>query len=187
MSIDNDFRKLFFNLSEKNQYLLEQATLRKAFKKNEHLIEPGKKAGVVFVITKGVTRTYITKNTKEITTNFNFEKDFCFPINSYIPDADSDEYIQALTDVETDKIDLNKYDKLKTNNSELIQLEVLVNGIIIVQLAKRLRNFQTMDAKERYLQLIEKEPNIIQKIPINYIASYLGITPGSLSRIRSII
>ena len=54
-------------------------------------------------------------------------------------------------------------------------------------MAQRLRNFQTMNATERYLQLIEKDPRIIKYIPLTYIASYLGITLGSLSRIRGII
>ena len=159
----------------------------KVFKKNEHLIEPGREAAVAYAIDKGILRTYKIKSGKEITTQFNFNEDFCFPVNSYVPGAKSDEYIQALTEAEIRIIDLHKFNKLKSGAPEIIQFEVSINEIIILQLSKRLRDFQTLDARERYLQLLEKEPNIIQNIPLTYIASYLGITLGSLSRIRSII
>ncbi len=187
MSINDEFSKLFYSLSSENQDILENATTHKIYKKNEHLIEPGKDAGVAFAINTGIVRSYIIKSGNEITTSFNFDKAFCFPINSYIPGAESDEYFQALTDTVVNIIDVNIFNKLKLSHIELIQFEVYINEIIILQLAQRLREFQTLDAKERYLQLLEKEPNIIQNIPLTYIASYLGITLGSLSRIRSII
>ena len=82
---------------------------------------------------------------------------------------------------------MNEFNKLKDDDPELLKFEISINEFYMVQMAQRLRDFQTLNATERYLQLIEKEPKIIKYIPPTYIASYLGITLGSLSRIRDII
>lgn len=187
MNFDSDFSKLFNGLSGENRELLWKASTRKTYKKNEYLVEPDDRAAFVFVVEKGITRKYIFNSGKEITTNFSFRDDFCFPLNNYMPNSGSDEYIQALTDTEVSVLNLDEFNKIKNNDIELLQFEVYINEMILLSLAARLREFQTLDAKERYLQLLKKEPNIVQNVPLTHIASYLGITLGSLSRIRGII
>ncbi len=175
------------NLSDKNKQLLETIATQKTYKKNTFLLKPGRPASSIFIISKGITRNFIRKSDKEITLQFSFENEIVFPQNSYQSDGKSDEYIQTLTDTEVEFINLNEFNRLKNGNPELLKFEISINEFYMIQMAQRLRDFQTLNATERYLQLIEKEPKIIKYIPLTYIASYLGITLGSLSRIRGII
>ncbi len=188
MSDINELMPLFYErLSQENKILLDRVTTPKRYKKNEYLLQPGQNAAIIFTIEEGIVRNYIFKSDKEITTQFHFKNDSSFSINSYIPHGISDEYIQAITDTEVQVTNLNEFNKHKANDIELMRFEMHFNELFILKQAERLRDFQVLDAKERYLKLLEKEPNIIQKVPLTYIASYLGITLGSLSRIRSMV
>jgi len=158
---------------------------RLSFKKNDFILKEGQSAYVAFYITKGITRNFKYHDGNEITLQFNFKNDLVFPLNAYNTNLKSDEYIQAITDVEVIKTDLNDFEKLKKENSDYYKLEIKINELQSLQIAKRLRNFQTLSAKDRYLELIKTEPHILQFCSLTHIASYLGINLGSLSRIRN--
>ena len=166
---------------------LDKFVKRLNFKKNEYILKEGQSAYVAYYIIKGISRSFKYHNDNEITLQFNFKNDLVFPLNAYNATMRSDEYIQALTDIEVIKMDLNDFRKLKKINAGYYKLEIKINELQLIQMGTRLRNFQTLSAKERYLELIKTEPHILQFCPLTYIASYLGITLGSLSRIRSII
>jgi len=175
------------NLIDSYSSELDKFTKRIKLSKNEYLLEENQSAFCAFFIIEGITRNFKYHSGNEITLQFNFKNDLVFPLNSYNASLKSDEYIQAITDVEVIRINLNDFQKLKSENLDYYKLENKINELQTVQIAKRLRSFQTLNAKERYLELIKTEPHILQNCPLTYIASYLGISLGSLSRIRSII
>ena len=164
---------------------LSKIFIEKLFLKGEYILKPGQNAYYVFFIEKGITRNFLYRNDKEITLQFNFKDEIAIPLNSFDYTQKSDEYIQALNDTIITKINLSEFDKLKKNNSEIKNLEEKFVETYVINIAKRLRDFQTLDARERYLKLLKTEPKILQFCKLTHIASYLGISLVSLSRIRS--
>jgi len=178
-------KNIINDLLSNNGKLIDEYTHKKHANKNEFILTEGKSASVAFYINKGITRSFILVDGKEITLQFNFPGDIVFPLNSFSENLISDESIQAITNLDYAKINLNEFDGVKQNNTELYELELKINELYTFQIAKRLRGFQTKSAKERYLELIKTEPEIAQFCQLSHIASYLGINLGSLSRIRS--
>jgi len=80
---------------------------------------------------------------------------------------------------------MSKFDEIKLSYQALRDLENFVVELSYKKSLDRLRSFQTLTARKRYLELIEKSPHLIQNIPLKYIASYLGINNASLSKIRA--
>jgi len=181
----SNLKNEIIDLLTPNTELIDKYASRKKISKNEIILSEGQAASVTFYIFEGITRNFIINDGKEITLQFNFAKDIVFPLNSYKKNLKSDEYIQALTDLDIVKLNLYDYEIIKTDNTELKELELKLNELYILHTAKRLRDFQTSTAKERYLELIKTEPEILQYCQLSHIASYLGINLGSLSRIRS--
>lgn len=179
---------LYDYLSVQNRELLKKTLVRKTYRKGEHILVPGKKSVLACAVHSGITRNYLVDSGKEITSMFCFRNEICCPLHYNTPCNESGEYIQAIVNgTEVSLIDLNEFEKLKAQNREFLQLEMYINVSIQEKLATRLRELQTLDAGERYLQLLEKEPDLLEMVSLTHIAFYLGIKLGSLSRIRSIV
>jgi len=91
---------------------------------------------------------------------------------------------EALTDCIVLKGDFREFKKLASTNLEISNFywSLLENGFIMMD--KRNRELSSLDAKQLYLKLLEEKTHFIKSIPLNYIASYLNVTPVQLSRIR---
>ena len=174
----------FKSILNDNAEILEEVTIKKTLKKNEFLLMPQQPAFVAFYLRSGATRNFMLKGGDEITLQFNFENEIVFPLNSYHPQLLSDEFIQALSEVEYIKLDLMKLGKLRKDIPALKTLQHQVDNAFIFQIARRLRSFQTKTAKERYIELLGNNPKIVRFCKLSHIATYLGINLGSLSRIR---
>ncbi|MGE8380855.1 MAG: Crp/Fnr family transcriptional regulator, partial [Sphingobacterium sp.] len=97
----------------------------------------------------------------------------------------SQEFIQAVTDVRVSSIDNSSFQRIKGQFPVLMELDLLMTEYYTMWLEKRLFDFHTLDASTRYSQLLRNQTNIIQQVPLTYIASYLGISLETLSRIRA--
>ncbi len=94
-------------------------------------------------------------------------------------------YIEALTELEVTIIDYSQFYKVKKKYAEVMMLDKMFIEYYAVWFEQRLKEFQTTDASQRYLNLLEKEPRIVQLLPVTIIASYLNVSLETLSRIRS--
>lgn len=155
--------------------------------KNEMLIQAEKPVKDVFYIHKGIVRLFMyDENGQEINTHLAWDGMFITSYYSLINNKLSDESLIALTPCELYHF---SYDQLAALFDLYPKVERL--GRILAEeafscLAERGRMLQTMTAKERYLHLMKSIPaEIFLHIPMQDIASFLGIAPGSLSRIRS--
>jgi len=183
--MQNTIKKEISGLLRFHGQEIDKILTSQSVNKGEFILKEGNSAFIAFYLIRGITRNFIYKNGKEITLQFNFKEEMVFPLNSFNKNLRSDEYIEALTDIDIVKVKLNEFEDLKESNPELFKLELKINELYTFQLAKRLRDFQTLTAKERYLELIKTEPLIIQYCKLTHIASYLGLNLGSLSRIRN--
>ena len=164
---------------------LEAISETKTYKKGEFLLLQDEICRYSFSIEKGITRKFYLNDGKEITTDFIFEDDIAVSFDSYILQKPSKEYIQALTDTVVSQTNFIAFQNAKKNHPKLIEFDLLLTEYYTMWLENRLFQFHTLDATQRYLLLLKEHPEIILNIPLTYIASYLGISLETLSRIRS--
>lgn len=139
----------------------------------------------MFFIKKGCLRTWINNDGKEITTQFFFEGDSVSSIESFRTNQPSLYNIESIEPSILETVSKKDFNTVIENSSDLKkQLEEHLFKRLI-QSQQLLYSFLKNNPQKRYEALIERYPHIVQRVPQHYIASYLGITSVSLSRIRN--
>ena len=154
------------------------------FREGDSPIKQGRHHSFAYIILKGAARSYYLKEDKEVITWFAFENDVVASLQNY-RNKPALESVSFLEDSHCLKIDLQGLHAISKTN---ISISHLINAILeehIEFLEERLRLLQHNPGIDRYLHILEKEPNLLQKIPLTYLASYLGISRETLSRLRA--
>ncbi|MCG8387777.1 MAG: Crp/Fnr family transcriptional regulator [Cytophagales bacterium] len=155
-------------------------------KKNEYLVRIGKKCRYIVFINSGVMRNYLFDNEgNEIVKYMTCNGDFNTVYRHFIKQESSLEHVQAVTDCDLMAIDYPRFDQLK-NESEAFRSmteHLLAEGLACKE--ERLVSYLTQDAQKRYENLLREQPLIIQYSPMQFVASYLGMSRETLSRIRN--
>lgn len=157
-------------------------------KKNEYFIRIGDYCNYVAFIKSGILRIfYINDKGEETTCYFALQNDFVTSFTSFSTGSISIENIQAI--VPTELLVISKLDLEKLYKELPITQELSRKAIekIALNMERRIFLFQNNNAEERYKYLLKNNPILIQTIPLQYIASYLGITPQHLSRLRKVV
>ena len=178
----NNFQKLS---NEAEQAIVEISHELK-IKKNTTIQDIGQTCKTIYFIKTGVARIYYYKEDIEITESFAFENNILARVESLFRNKPSKKAIQLLEDSELIAIDANALFKLYDKFPEIERLFRLIFESAYVDTVTRIENIQFHSAEERYRMLLNESSNVIQRVPLKLIASYLGITPVSLSRIRAI-
>ena len=155
--------------------------------KNQNLQEIGQRCKTIYFVKDGLARIFYLKDGVEVTEYFAFENDLIIRAESLFTKKPSRKAIQALEDTVFIGIPA---DLLFSLFDVYPQIERLFRKIIeqaYVHAVNRMEAIQFHSAEERYAQLLEEKPDLIKRIPLKHIASYLGITQVSLSRIRAAI
>ena len=149
------------------------------------LLAEGKIARTMFFIEKGCLRTWINSDGKEITTQFFFEGDSVASIESFRTSQPSLYNIESIEPCILQTISHQDFQNALENSPELKKKleERLFRRLF--QSQQIFYSFLKNNPQKRYEELIERHPHIVQRVPQHYIASYLGITSVSLSRIRN--
>lgn len=149
------------------------------------LLEEGKVADRLYLIRKGCLRLFFYNEGKDMTFQFFFEGDFVASFDSLYKRTPSLFYLESIEPTELTAIRREDFYNQINNNLSLRQLyeKKLIDRFHAYQqlFLSRIKN----TPQQRYEELLKEYPNIIQRVPQHYIASYLGITPVSLSRIRN--
>jgi CRP-like cAMP-binding protein len=164
---------------------LEKATHLKMYRKNEYLLQAGEVCRSGFQIGSGVARKFYLSDGKEITTELFFADDIAVSLESYTLQQPSREYIQALEPTTASVTNYEAFQELKMQHKRLLELDLLMTEYYALWLEHRLFQFHTLDATKRYILLLKEQPHFVQQIPLTYLASYLGVSLETLSRIRS--
>lgn len=154
------------------------------YPKNFILQKQGKRATKFWILKKGIARYFYSQNDKEFSGWFDFENEIVGSIYGLTHADVTNETIQLIEDGELLEFTISDFD---INDENFKQLKIQILQFYFVELEKRVKFFQSFDGKQRYQFLLENKPHFIQRIPQNLLASFLGITPESLSRIRSSI
>lgn len=180
-----DYSKRIHPISdEARQAILSISTLV-SIPKNKDLQPMGHTCKTIYFITKGIARIYYFKDDIDITESFAFENNIVVRVESLFTGKPSRKAIQILEDAEIIAINANELFKLYDRFPEIERLFRKIFETAYVETVNRIESIQFYTAEERYQALMQQAPNVLQRVPLKHIASYLGITQQSLSRIRA--
>ena len=155
------------------------------FKKDSYISKQGSIPWYHNFIVSGHLRKYhYNDKHEEITSDLNNGPKWFTSYNAFINSTVSNENVQCITDVEVIRLHRDDLDHMADVGITQKDYTILIFQKIIQEQNQRLKDLNSLSAEERYLKLLSNQPNIVKHVPLKYIASYLGIQPGSLSRIR---
>ena len=176
---------LLHPLSEETISDFEQIIAFNEFPRNTSLLEIGKKATTMFFVHKGLARKYYYLDGKDVTDYFAIDGQFIGAVPSIVTSAVNDKAIHL---IENSEVYYFKYSEFEACMARHHDLERAVRKHISLELLsaqKRIESLRFYSMKERYELLSEKYPGIMNRCPLHYIASYLGTSQVSISRIRA--
>jgi CRP-like cAMP-binding protein len=177
--------KAYYRLSTEAENALQDCFTQISFNKSEMLLTQGNVCRHLYFLEKGALRGFYNLDGKEITHWFGFEKDFVTSFHSFITGAPAVENIQLLEGCTLWAIAKETLTDLFNQHHDIERLMRIAYEKYYIRLEERFVNAQFKTATERYEELIQQSPHIIERVPLGYIASYLGISQETLSRIRS--
>lgn len=174
----------FQHLSPEEKEALKPLISLQKVAKNTHLQEIGYTCKTIYFIKSGIARIYYFKDTTEVTELFASEGDIIARVESLFTGRPSRKGIQIIEDSEIVSINALGLTALYNTHHGIERLFRKVFEAGYLETVLRLEGLQFHAAEERYQMLIEQTPSLVLRVPLKYIASYLGITQTSLSRIR---
>lgn len=176
--------RYFVPLSISDEEIVRRLFHKKVFKKGEHLLQAGNVCRYVTFIETGLVRYYINSDGEERTNYFNKEGEFVCNYTSFLPQTPSIVNIQALEDTTIFVISFNDIQELyrEMEYGERFGRTAIEQVYLIA--INQIGSLYTDPPEVRYNKFLSDFRDIVQRIPQYYIASYVGIKPQSLSRIR---
>ncbi|MEJ5049422.1 Crp/Fnr family transcriptional regulator [Chryseobacterium culicis] len=162
-----------------------QAHEKRSFQKGDFILEEGKTANEYYILESGLARSYVNDfNGNEVTTHFFTENEVIIEVLSMFQRIPSQENIVCITDCECLRLDYDTFQELFHKIPNLREWGRSWMSQELFAYKQRSVEMFTLSATKRYLNLLEQKPKVIQFAPLKQIASYLGVTDTSLSRIR---
>lgn len=157
-----------------------------SFKKRDFLLKKGEICDKIYFLAKGVIREFILdKDQKEVTVWFGFEGDIIVSLSSLIHSKESNTGLQALEDVKGFYLEKQKLEELYEKFHKLERMGRLVAERYLLSTESYHYDFHYLTAVERFDKLQKEKMWIFNRVPLHYIASYLGVSNETLSRIRA--
>lgn len=177
--------KVYTPLNEHEIQFLQGAVDKEIYQKNEIIFTEGKISDEIYFVTKGCVRLFYNVDGKDKTAFFYTEGQFICAGESYTYNIPAIENYQA---IEQTELFVFKKSKIETLLKEVPKFEVIAriateNELITCQ--KVIASFVTKSAEERYINLLSTQGELFQRVPQQYIASFLGVSPETLSRIKA--
>lgn len=156
---------------------------KKTVKKNDYLLREGQVCRDIIFVQKGCLRLYYISDDIEVSVWFSFTHSSAIEISSFLSEKPGNYFLQAIEETEIlilPKVELNKLYSSQPKVQEMMRMFL---QDVVLTLVDRFTSLQRDSAEKRYKDLLDK-PAYLQKVPQIYLASFIGITPTSLSRIR---
>jgi CRP-like cAMP-binding protein len=185
--MDNFFRTVsqFTRLSSESKQELSERLKRSEVRKGQMLLQQDTICNYLYFVDSGLARTFYLKEDKDVTDWFSAENSFaCSPISFINRQPDR----RAIELLEPSVIYSLHYSDMESLSGKHHDIETFFRRLVnlsLVQMLQKIDALHFSTALERYKSLMATHPNIIQRVPLGMIASYLGITQETLSRIRS--
>lgn len=172
-------------LSEDARVYIEKNIEHFTFKKNEYVFKEGKTCNYLYFINSGLMRSYYFTEHKEVTNWLAAEGDLCTSYYSFISRKPSYETIQCLENCVVEAVSYSILNEVYHLFPETERAGRLILEEYYSRLEERMISIQFKSARERYQLLYKTRPEVVHRAPLGYIASYLGMTQETLSRIRA--
>lgn len=179
-----DFISKYVSLTEEEKNVLLALNIFHSVPKGTTLLREGQKSNESYFVLKGCIRTYYIIDGEEKTTAFYTEMEALTP-TCVISKHPSDYYVSCVEDT---ILTVSNSDMEAEINTKFPKFETMCRILSEENLAKQRMDFdefKTSSPEQRYLNLLQKRPDLIQRVPQHQLASYLGIKPQSLSRLRA--
>lgn len=177
--------KTFYHLSTEAQFALKDCFEEITLPKNEYLVKEHKICRHLYFLQQGALRGFYNLDGKEITHWFGFENDFVTSFHSFTTQQPAVENIQLIEGSILWAISKETLTGLFNRYHEIERLVRIAYEKYYIRLEERYVNAQFKTAAERYEGLLRNTPHLIERVPLGYISSYLGISQETLSRVRS--
>lgn len=174
----------FVPISDKEFELFVSKLNFKTYKKNEYILKQGEICTQVVFLTKGCFRYFYNIDGDEKTGQFFFENSWYTDMESFISGEPSEQSIQAIESLECYVINKNDLYDLYDCSKTFERFGRLIIEFSFIGIKKKNKMLTNLNPEERYLQLLQTRPKVVERVSQIHIASYLGIKPESLSRIR---
>lgn len=178
------FISKYIEITDEEKDAIISLDIFRSFKKGDILLKKGKRSKDSYFVLKGCIRTYYLLDNQEKTTAFYTELDALTP-PSVINKTPSEYFVSC---VEDSILLVSNADMEQDINKKFPKFDLMCKNFSEELLSRERMDFdefKTSSPEQRYLNLIEKRPDLVQRVPQHQLASYLGITPQSLSRLRA--
>ncbi|MBB4805252.1 CRP-like cAMP-binding protein [Chryseobacterium defluvii] len=172
-------------LSDKETELLSHSVRRKKFQKKDLILPVENNSKNIYFIEEGIARVFYAQKDKDITLYFLSENNIGLPVDSIFYNQICKFGIESLTETTVAVIPYSSWEKLAEHNAGLQKFSQKLMVNYIKNATDRIYNLKFQTPKERFETLLSEFPSIFLKAPLGHIASYLGITQETLSRLRA--
>ena len=165
--------------------VLESILVPMRFQKGEFILKEGEVCTNIYYVVKGLVRQFYIKNDKELTEYMAVENTVFMSIESLFKERPSHQQIHALEPTIVFALPKAKLEReaVRNVNIQMLYRKILEESLIIAQIRADMLRFES--APERYAKLVKRSPQLVLRAPLVYIASYLQMTPETLSRVRT--
>lgn len=173
-----------FPISKEDISLLEKCLISESVPAHTKLLEAGKVERYLYFLDSGIVKGYQNLDGKLVIQHLVPEQDFFTGLDSFMSETPSVEYYETLTPCNVIKISKPDFELLQESSSFFSELVNTVTNEHLACKLERVKDFQVLTAKERYLKFMKEHPKLALNVSVENIASFLGMEPQSLSRIR---
>ncbi|MPS74632.1 MAG: Crp/Fnr family transcriptional regulator [Chryseobacterium sp.] len=171
-------------LDEKHWEEFTKVNIRTEFKKKDIILKVGEVENYLSFVEKGTARLFFEKENKDLTIRFVFNYQYLTAYDSFTQRTPSRCNVEALTDMVVWRVHYDDLQELYRTHTVGNLIGRLTVEALYIEKLNREFSFLSDTAEERYLKLMKEQPGLFKMIPLKHIASYMGITPQALSRIR---
>ena len=183
--VARELARRYSTMTHEELDVLESILVPMKFQKNEMILKEGEVCRHIYWVVKGLVRQFYYKNDKELTEYMAVENTICMSIESLFREEPSHQQMQALEPTVIFAIPKDKleHEAVRNTNLQMLYRKILEESLILSQIHADMLRFES--AQERYAKLVKRSPQLIMRAPLVYIASYLQMTPETLSRVRT--
>lgn len=178
------YQQIIPGLTEEMWTKMQANAIVQQYKKGEIYISPGEQENYVTFINKGGFRYFSVVEEKELVCEFVFENNYLSEYESFLRRTPAKVFIQALEDSVVVKFHYEHVQECYSNYPLIERFGRLIAEKFLIDAIDRMNSLLSSSPEERYNKLAEEKPELLQRVPQYMIASFIGVTPEALSRIR---
>ncbi len=183
--VARELARRYSTMTHEELDVMERILVPMKFQKGEMILKEGEVCENIYWVAKGLVRQFYYKNEKELTEYMATENTIFMSIESLFKEAPSRQQIQALEPTILFALPKKALEReaVRNVNIQMLYRKILEESLIISQVHADMLRFES--AQERYAKLVKRSPQLVLRAPLVYIASYLQMTPETLSRVRT--